>query len=294
MAQRKHAILGAGGVGGFVGAVLAAAGEPVIVLTRPEHRTTHPSTLTLESSLGNRRGRCSVADRLAEPVEILWVTPKATQLEAALQAVPDPRFARAIVPLLNGVDHVTVLRARFGPDAVLPGTIAAEVERKAPGQIVHRSPFVRFGFLTRGEPVLRKAADILTGFGASCTFEPDEATLLWRKLAMLAPMALTTTAYARSIGEIRDDPDLDDQLEAAIGEAGAVALAEGAKVDVDQIRGFLRAAPAGLRSSMQKDVEAGRPPELDAIGGPVLRGAQRHGLSATVTASLMERIRQRR
>jgi 2-dehydropantoate 2-reductase len=230
---------------------------------------------------------------LPEVVDVLWVTPKATHLLDALQAVPDPGLAKAVVPLLNGVDHVAVLRERFGPEAVLPATIAAELERRTRGQVVHRSPFVRFGFSARGETVLRRSAGILTGFGATCWFEPDETSLLWRKLAMLAPMALTTTAYARTLGEIREDPALEAELEAAIREAGAVARAEGAQVDVEQTLGFLRAAPGGLRSSMQKDVEAGRAPELDAIGGPVVRGAGRHGLEAPVTAALMERIRTR-
>ncbi len=290
----KHAILGAGGVGGFVGAVLASAGERVTVLVRTGRVADHPPILFLESSLGNRQGPCTVTDRLSDPVDILWVAPKATQLGQALEAVPDPRLAGAVVPLLNGVDHVSVLRERFGPDSVLPATIAAELERTSPGHILHRSPFVRFGFLARGEPVLRGPAGLLTAFGATCTFLDDEATLLWRKLAMLAPMALTTTAYGRTVGEIRDDPELRPRLEGAIREAGAVARAEGAEVDVEQILGFLGSAPAGLRSSMQKDVEAGRPPELDGIGGPILRGAQRHGLSVPITTSLMERIRQGR
>ncbi len=290
MPHQSHAILGAGGVGGFVGTLLAAAGDKVIVLARRERVAGYPGSLTLESSFGNRRGRCTVTDQLSEEVDILWVAPKATQLQESLHAVPEPRLASSVVPLLNGVDHVAILRERFGHDAVLPGTIAAELERTAPGHFVQRSPFARFGFITRAEPVLRGCVEIFTGFGASCAFEVDETTLLWRKLALLAPMALTTTAYARSIGEIRDDPALEEQLEAAIREAGAVAVAEGAQVDVEQTLGFLRGAPAGLRSSMQKDVEGGRPPELDGIGGPILRGARRHGLAAPVTAALMERI----
>ena len=93
------------------------------------------------------------------PVDVLWVTPKATQLGLALNAVPDPVLAGMVVPLLNGVDHVPLLRSRFDPDRVVPGTIAGELERTAPGRIVHRSPFASFAFAATGQPGLGWAAD---------------------------------------------------------------------------------------------------------------------------------------
>src|SRR5262249_49066489 len=105
----RHAILGVGGVGGFVGAVLAAAAEPVLLLLRRETLAAHPTTLTLESPLGNLAAPVALAAELDQPVEVLWVTTKATQLEAALQAVPVPERAGHVVPLLNGIDHVARL-----------------------------------------------------------------------------------------------------------------------------------------------------------------------------------------
>src|SRR6185369_14841070 len=113
-------------------------------------------------------------------------------------------------------------------------------------------------------------AERLVAYGCNVAFEPDELTLLWRKLVMLAPMALTTTAGRRSIGEVRSDPELSARLEGVTREACAVATAEGATVDAEQTVTMLRNFPPGLRSSMQKDAAAGRPPELDAIGGPIL------------------------
>ena len=144
MPPLSHAILGAGGVGGFVGAVLAAAGEQVTLLLRPETLARHPPTLTLESPLGSLVAPCTLAGALEEPVDLLWVTTKATQLEAALPVVRDPALAGRVIPLLNGIDHVVRLRKRFAADRVIPATIAAELERSAPGRIVHRTPFARF------------------------------------------------------------------------------------------------------------------------------------------------------
>ena len=279
---QTHAILGAGGVGGFVGAMLARAGARVVVLARSEH----PDTLTLESGFGNLAVPVIPARSLAAPVEVLWVTTKATQLGAALEAVPDPALAGMVVPLLNGVDHVALLRTRFAPERVVPGTIACEVERAAPGRIVHRSPFARFGFAEAGQAGLAGAAGAFTAFGCGVAFVADERTLLWKKLVMLAPMALNTTAAGVTAGELWASPAWAARFEAAAREACAVARAEGAVVDAEETLGLLRGMPAGLRSSMQKDVAAGRAPELDAIAGPILRGGRRHGIAVPVTEEL--------
>ena len=286
----RHAILGPGGVGGFVGAILAAAGEDVIVLVRPATLTSHPASLSLTSPLGNVNGPCRPSGSLSESVDVLWVTPKATGLESALGLVPDPDLARLVVPLLNGIDHVSRLRRFFAPERVIPATIAAELERPAPGRIVHRTPFARFVFASAGQAGLSTAAEQLTRFGCSVAFEPDERTLLWRKLVMLAPMALNTTAARRAMGELRADPEWNQRFEHAAREACAVAAAEGAQVDTELTLKTLRGFPDSLRSSMQKDVAAGRPPELDAIGGPILRGAQAHGIPVPVTAALVAMI----
>jgi len=290
----SHAILGAGGVGGFVGAVLAGAGEQVRLLLRAESLAGYPATLTLEGPLGNVTGPVEPARVLDTEVDVLWVTTKATQIQAALGAVPDPALARMVVPLLNGVDHVGRLRARFGDKRVVPGTIAGELERTAPGRIVLRSPFVRFAFAAAGEQSLAGVAGILTRFGCTCRFDGDELTLLWRKLVMLAPMALNTTAAGRAVGELWADPEWARRFEEVAREACAVAGALGAKVDVEEIVRMLRGFPGSLRSSMQKDVAAGRPPELDAIAGPILRGGVRYGIPVPVTAGLVAMIERPR
>src|ERR1051325_2554073 len=138
----RQAILGAGGVGGLLGAALAHAGEDVTLIVRPGTEAKYPAALTLESTFGNVTAPVTVASRVTQPFDVLWITVKATQLSEALEEVPRGS-AKTVVPLLNGIDHVDVLRAHFGVDAVVPATIAVESERTAPGHIVHRSPFAR-------------------------------------------------------------------------------------------------------------------------------------------------------
>ncbi|MGB8733244.1 MAG: 2-dehydropantoate 2-reductase N-terminal domain-containing protein, partial [Candidatus Sulfotelmatobacter sp.] len=109
----RHAILGAGGVGGLVGACLARAGASVTLVVRPETLERYPKQLRLESPFGNFGVDVTVAAEVS-PVDVLWLTVKATQLEPALTALQNPESVTAIVPLLNGIDHVALLRARYG------------------------------------------------------------------------------------------------------------------------------------------------------------------------------------
>jgi 2-dehydropantoate 2-reductase len=287
-----HGILGAGGVGGLIGAVLAHAGDTVTLIVRPQALAQYPRELSLESPFGSLTVPVLVAAGVDQPLDVLWVTVKATQLAAALESVPAAGIG-AIVPLLNGVDHVALLRRRFGHDTVVPATIAVESERVAPARIVHRSPFVRLNVATGGRARLEAPVEHCRRFGFDCKFIDDENTLLWSKLVFLAPIALSCTAAGGSIGIVVAEPARKQRLEASVREACAVAVACGASVAADPVIAGITGLPPLMRASMQKDVEAGRIPELDAIAGPILRGAQAHGLSVPATQELVAAVRQR-
>jgi 2-dehydropantoate 2-reductase len=226
-------------------------------------------------------------------VDVLWVTVKATQLDTALHSVTDATSLRAIVPLLNGIDHLRLLRAKYGADRVIPATIAGEMERVSVGHIIHRSPFALLNISARGRELFQSVSDQLRSIGLTINFLDDETTLMWSKLVMLGPFALTTTAFNRAIGEVIGNPETWRQFEACVREACAAGQAEGAKVDAEAVLKLIRNAPPAMRSSMQKDVDRGRPPELDAIGGAILRAAKRHKLNAPVTSELVTKVEGR-
>ena len=292
MPPMRHAILGVGGVGGLVGACLARCGASVTVVVRPEALDQYPEQLQLESAFGNFSVPVSRASTVPA-ADVLWITVKATQLETALASFTKPESVRAIVPLLNGIDHLAVLRARYGAGRVIAATIAGETERVAPGHIVHRSPFARLNVSSAGRTLLGATLDDLQKMGFECRFIDDEPTLMWGKIVFLAPFALTTTAADRTTGGIIADPDWKQQLEACVREACAVALAEGAKVDAESVIASMMKMPANMRSSMQKDVEKGRAPELDAIAGPILRGALRHRIEVPTAKKLVAAVERR-
>jgi 2-dehydropantoate 2-reductase len=282
----RHALLGAGGVGAFLGAALARAERDVLLVMREESLARYDGLVHVESALlGGFDVELPATPSLERPVDVLWVTPKATQLADSLERAPD-QDGMVVVPLLNGLDHVDVLRRQF--DAVLPASIAVESERVRPGVVRQLSSFA----IVRLSPHPR--ADDLRGelddAGLDASIGESEADVLWRKLAMLAPIALTTTLRGSELGGIVADAAWRARLGGCIREVAATAQAEGVAIDADALVSRVESFPSDLRSSMQKDREAGRPTEIDAIGGSVLRAAARHGLDVPTTRELVEGI----
>jgi 2-dehydropantoate 2-reductase len=286
----KHAILGAGAIGGVMALGLSAIDEEITVIVRAGKERTHPVALELEHPAGTITARANIAARVTEPFDVLWIATKTYQLEAALASVAV--VPGIVVPLLNGVDHVAVLRARFGHDRVVPGTIAVEAERSAAGQFVQRSP-VRLNLAASGEPVLKNCVERLRGLGWTCNFIASEPTLLWTKVCFLEPFALVTSASGLNNGQMLADPEWKARMDAAVHEACAVATKEGAQVDPEKWAPAFAGMPATMRASMAKDLDAGRKLELDGIAGPVLRGGVKHGIPTPTTASLVAMIEAR-
>jgi 2-dehydropantoate 2-reductase len=276
-----------------MGACLAHVGERVTMVVRPGKLGQFPAELRLESPL---LGTFSApVDKSAQvpSTDVLWVAVKATQLEDALRTVTDPAGPKAVVPLLNGIDHVSRLRELFGHDRIVPATIAGEMERVAPGHIVHPSPFAMLNVAGSGRDLLVKACEKLETLGFSCRFVDDEKTLLWNKLVFLGPFALATSAYGVPIGEVLANASRHQKTESCIREFCSVALAEGAQVNPDKVVAAFAMVPKDMRSSMQKDVDRGNPLELDAISGPVLRGGDRHGIPVPATRELVAAVEKR-
>jgi len=283
----KHAILGAGAVGGLMGTALGSVGESVSVIVRPEQVALYPGTLSLETLSGRITARAKVAARVEQPADVLWIATKTYQLADALSLIDVA--PPTIVPLLNGVDHVAALRARFGDDPVVPATIAVEAERTAPGPFVHRSS-VRLSVAASGEPMLKGIVARLDELGFQCQFIASEPTLLWSKLCFLAPFALVCSASGKNLGEILADRGWKDNLHAGVVEASTVAIKAGAQGDAAKVLAIYPGAPQTVRASMAKDLAAGRPLELDGIAGPILRGGVRYSVPVPTTATLVAKV----
>ncbi|MFJ3302043.1 ketopantoate reductase family protein [Streptomyces sp. NPDC086549] len=289
------AVLGPGGTGGLLAGLLARAGHRVICLAGDEtaHALRADGIRIRSAQFGDFAAPVEADTELREPVDACLITVKHTALDAALTRVPPTALGDALlVPLLNGVEHPALLRARYRPDRVAPAVIRVESTRLAPGLIEHGSPFTEIDLA--GDPVPRPRLDALAAAlgaaGPATRVCGDETSALWAKMSFLAPFALLTTRYGLPLGDVRTRHR--EELVSLVAETAAVGGACGAPADPDRALARYDSFPPGTKSSMQRDAEAGRPLELDAIGGALLRAAERHGVPVPVTAQLVRELRE--
>jgi 2-dehydropantoate 2-reductase len=285
------AVLGPGGVGGLLAGALARAGAAVTVVAREDTagRIARDGLHVESVRLGDFIVHPAAVAALEAPVDVLVVAVKAPALDAALDRVrAEPGL---VVPLLNGVEHLVRLRARFGERAVA-GSIRIAAERPRPGHVVHTSPLFRVELAPRTSAV-EAFAHLLRAAEIPAQVRDSESDVLWSKLVRLTALALTTAAAGMPIGAVRTHPRWRLLLEGAVDETAAVARAEGAEVDPHAVLAELAEIGVEHTSSLARDVAAGRESELDAIGGAVRRAAARRGIACPSVEQLVEAVRQR-
>ncbi|MFD8223880.1 ketopantoate reductase family protein [Streptomyces massasporeus] len=287
------AVLGPGGVGGLLAALLSRSGHRVICLSGEKTaEVLRADGIQVRSArFGDFTARVEADTELREPVDACLVTVKHTALDAALARVPAPVLSDGLlVPFLNGVEHPAALRARYRPDRVAPAVIRVESTRVAPGVVEHGSPFAEIDLTGTDvpRPRLDALADAFAAAGPATRVLEDETAALWAKMSFLAPFALLTTRYGLPLGDVRTRHR--DELTALVEETAAISRACGGPADPAQALARYDAFPPSTKSSMQRDAEAGRPLELDAIGGALLRAAERHGIPAPVAARVVDEV----
>ncbi len=293
----KVAVLGPGGVGGLLAGVLDRAGHDTIVLAHDAtaERIAAAGLSVRSVMFGDFLAHPRASTQLREPVDALIVATKAAGLIPALERI---EVAPPIVlPLLNGLDHIATLRQCLAPETVVAGSIRVESDRPQPGVVVHTSQFLLVTMASAAPAMqapMSGLAGVLSEAGVPAHVLDSEAEVMWSKLVRLNALACTTSAYDKLLGEIRSTPQLRADLIGAIDEGARVGQAEGAR-DVDAARALaeLEAAHDTLGSSMQRDIAAGRMPELDAIPGSVLRAGARHGITCPTIERLVSMIQAR-
>ncbi|MGD9511211.1 MAG: 2-dehydropantoate 2-reductase [Geminicoccaceae bacterium] len=297
----RIAVLGAGGVGGYFGARLAASGNDVTFIARGAHaQAMREHGLQVLSPLGDLRlqpVKLHEDWRGTGLVDLVLVAVKMYDLEAAAaQLKPLLAADTAVVPFQNGVEAQAILERVLGKRYVCGGTayIAAAIER--PGVIRHTGKGARLVF---GEPYPTQSWRLETleaacrGAGIDCLLAPDIAVEVWRKFIFLAPFAGITCFARTSIGAVREDPALWGRFRSLVEEATAVARASGVALpegEEEQRLELARKLPTEMRSSMLHDLEAGKRLELDWLTGAVVRLGAEHGVATPVSAEVYEAL----
>ncbi len=270
------AVLGPGAVGGALAVPLVLAGHRTICVARAATAAAIARDgLTLVRPGEDLHARPEAVEELGEPVDVLLVAVKATGLEDALGRIGEvPTVAAS---LLNGLEHVDVVRRRLGHRVGAGSVKRLEAYRESPTRIVQATEAVAVAVGSQ-DAVAEPIADVLRAAGATVELGPSEQAVLWAKAARQAAVAAATSLTQRPIGELRADRDWRPRLEEAIAEACAIASADGVELHPEAQWAIIDAMPPTLTTSTARDVAAGRPSELDAITGSVVRAASRLGV----------------
>ena len=294
----RIAIVGAGAVGGYYGARLAQAGQEVAVIARGANlEAIRASGLSVRSSLGDVDVRVTAeqdASRVG-PVDLVLFAVKTYSNPEALRHLP-PLVGpdTAVLSVQNGVDSAEQVAEVVGREHVLAGATYIIATLASPGVIQHTGPARRIVF---GEaygnrertPRTSKIEEVLSASDIQAEAVADARVPLWEKFIFLAPFAGLSAAARLPLGPLWAQPVFRSTFDRAMAEVEAIARAEGIDVAPDvraQKMAYLDKSPATSRSSMMMDLGAGRPIEIEALLGTVVR----RGSAAGVTTPVMEAL----
>jgi 2-dehydropantoate 2-reductase len=299
----RFTIVGAGGIGTAVGALLHAAGHPVTLVTRTAEdaeRINARGVRTIGCVEVDVRPRAVAGDLVVGPDDVLVVGVKAHQTKDALDAVAG--VPRAALSLQNGIEKEQPLIERFGPERVLPSVIQVTATLEEPGRT--RCASIATSAISSLRPsaddVASDVASALTSGGMTTLLVADAAAVEWAKAAQWLPSSLLTAATGLTLDAVLSGERLARAYVVVARECAAVARAHGIEIAKfpelyarDIVDGTVDAGVAvltavgqamssselaGYRTAMELDLARGRRPELDPTAGAVQRAARAVGV----------------
>ncbi len=295
----RVAVIGAGGVGGVFGGLLAHAGHDVAFVARGEHLAAiRRDGLRVHGPWGTRVVRPVAADEPralvgAAPFDAVLVCVKAWQVAEvapALRPIVGPETV--VVPLQNGVEAVERLAAALGRERVAGGLCHVFAWREGPGEVRTTGTPLQ---ITLGEvdgppgPRLERLAGAIRDSGAGVVLAGDVAAATWEKFLFIDPFGTVGSVARAPLGVMRTEPRTRALLLAAVEEVAAVARARGVRLPDGAVARTLARydeLPAEATASMQRDVAAGRPSELHDQTGAVVRLGEEAGAPVPVHQAL--------
>lgn len=289
----RIAVFGTGGIGGYFGGRLAKAGHPVVFVARGGHlRALREGGLHVESVGGDfsvHPVHATDDPAAAAGADYVLLAVKTWQVaEAGRALLPALGPDTAVVTLQNGVEAPAQLAAVVGRERVLPGTVRVFSQVTGPGRIRHAGGpgSIAFGEWDGRESArVARLRDAFAAAGVPVETPADVFAALWRKFLFVVPMGGIGAVSRAPVGVTRSVPETRRLLDAAMREIHAVAAAHGVALPTDAVEetlAFVDAQPAAGTSSLQRDLAEGRPSELDAWVGAVVRLGEEAGVEVPV------------
>jgi len=275
-------VVGAGATGGYFGGRMLQAGRDVTFLVRPRRAAELASAgLVIKSPKGDvtlRAPATVLAEGIKHPFDLVLLSCKAYDLEGAADSfAPAVGPDTMIVPLLNGMQHLDFLDARFGRAKVLGGLCAIAATVDAQRTIVHMGAFHSLAFGERDGGLtdrIRAAAEVIAGAGFDARASEHILHDMWEKWVLLATLASATCLMRAAVGDIVAAPGGRDLILALLEECRATAEAAGYPPRtpfLEQTRTTLTTPGSPFTASMLRDIEGNGPIEADHIIGDLLR-----------------------
>ncbi|WP_328564446.1 2-dehydropantoate 2-reductase [Streptomyces coelicoflavus] len=277
----RIAVIGAGGVGGYFGARLAAAGNEVTFVARGGHlEAMRRNGLVVHSPLGElRTSPDSVVGSISElgPTDLVLVAVKLWDTEAVADQLRSSAAHRApVLSLQNGVHKDAVLRDRLTGEQILGGVCFISAFIEEPGVVRHNSPLQKVVLGPYGSGPTETGRAVLAAFrdaGIDAEASDDIERAIWEKFVFLVGLSATTATVRQPIGVVRAHEQSRRLLYDVMAETVAVARASGVRLDSDFARDrldFCDTLPAAMTSSMHNDLDKGNRLELPWLSGGVV------------------------
>ena len=296
------AVMGAGAIGAFYGARLAQAGETVTFIARGPHlEAIRANGLHIKSTFGD--AHITDARAVNDPAEVgqvdlVLMTVKNYDLEGAARSIaPMVGPTTRILPLLNGVDIVERMGTVLDPGLILGGFCSVASAIAEPGVIVQTGQLERICFGEMDGALSDSVQAIGAAFknsGVNVAVVQNIEQEIWGKFTFLAPMAGVCSLVRGTMGPVQADADLWAMLGEAVREAIAVGRAKGVDIPADaeeKTVAMLQGFPQGAKPSMALDLERGKPMELDALNGTIVRMGERFGVPTPVNAFIYKALK---
>ena len=279
------AILGVGGIGGLLACLFWKIGFSVLCIARPNTiKDLNKSGLRLRSQVfGDFIAGPRFVSRLDFKPDILFITTKAGDLLRALDSIPRHLIENSIVvPLLNGFEHIDLLRKQLGRRVVVGMIGKTEAKKDLANNIIHVSsgaPEVEIASDDLSHQALQKVYDMLMAIGINIKILDNENEVIWRKLVRLNAVACVTAATNQPLGFAKKNKEWRKKLEDCAYEGVLVAKKEGVHLDFDETIKLIYSFADNLTTSLQRDIASGLDSELEAIPGAILRCAKKHRIA---------------
>jgi 2-dehydropantoate 2-reductase len=297
----RFAVIGVGGAGGYFGARLAEAGHDVTFIARGQHLAAiRSSGLRVDSVDGDAVVKAAATD---DPGEVggvdcvilgvkAWQVPQAAQSAASMVGP-----STAVLPLQNGVEAPGQIAEAVGRDHALGGTARIIAFRAGPGHVVHTGavPTIELGELdgTRSARVEALCQVLDEAKGVTATIPDDIRVAMWMKFLLIAGWSGVGAVTRAPIGTTRSVAGTRRLLEGAMAEVEQVAAAHGVQLPpgaVAATMAFVDGLPAHGTASLQRDIAAGQPSELESLNGAVTRLGAAVGVPTPVNAFLYDAL----